>query len=423
MKVLFLSTSDIQGGAARAAHRLYQGLLSIGVNVKVLVQSKSIDDPRIIAPSGKIAKGLAALRPTLDLLPLYLTGEQSSAFATSWLQNPVYVREEVNEFSPDIIHLHWVNKGFLRIESLSKFDVPIVWTLHDMWAFTGGCQMTHGCKGYQNTCGNCPQLKHSGKYDLSHWIFNRKKRAWSDINLTLACPSQWISECVSKSSLFKDRSSILIPHGLNLNHFRPTPKKIARDILDLPLEKRLILFSAVNPRVNPYKGFNYFLEMLDYLAMSPLRYDLEIVVLGISDKKLDLDLPFKAHYPGYFNDDISLGLVNSAVDLIVTPSTQDNLPLTVMEALTSGTPCVGFRVGGIPDMVTHKVNGYLVDFGDVQGLADGVVWVLEDPERWERLSKAARKKAVEEYDQLKIAKRYIQLYETLLQNPKGDAFE
>jgi glycosyltransferase involved in cell wall biosynthesis len=423
MKVLFLSTSDIQGGAARAAHRLYQGLLSVGVDVRVLVQSKSIDDPRIIAPSGKIAKGLSALRPTLDLLPLYLTGEQSSAFATSWLPSPVYLHKNVKEFSPDIIHLHWVNKGFLHIESLSNFNVPIVWTLHDMWAFTGGCQMTHGCEGYQNACGSCPQLKHSGKCDLSHWIFNRKLRAWSNINLTLACPSRWISGCVSESSLFKSKSSIVIPNGLDLSHFCTISKGVAREILNLPLDKHLILFSAVNPIINPYKGFNFFLEMIDLLRTSPIRDDLEVVILGIDEKKLELDLPFPTHYPGYFHDEISLGIVNAAVDLIIAPSIQDNLPLTVMEALACGTPCVGFRVGGIPDMVTHQENGYLVEVGDVQGLADGVVWVLEDPERWERLSKAARKKAVDEYDQVKIAKRYLKLYESLLRNPKGDAFE
>ena len=419
MKVLSVSTSDMRGGAAKAAYRLHQGLLSLGVDSKMLVQSKSGEDPTVIAPLGKFRKGLSALRPTLDMLPISLFGGAQRSFSTAWL--PDGLDAQLQRLSPDIIHLHWVNKGFVRIESLPKFRGRLVWTLHDMWPMTGGCHSDLGCERYQEACGNCPQLGRACKHDLSDWILRRKKRAWDGLDLTLVCPSRWMAECAWESTIFREKRIEVIPNGLDLEVFRPVGRAAAREWLGLPKEKRLLLFSAINPLKNPYKGFAYFQQAMHRLRESQLGDDLEIVILGSNTPQEKPNLPFPAHYMGVLHDEISLALIYAAVDLLAAPSIQDNLPQTVMEAIACGTPCAGFRVGGIPDMITDQENGYLADFGDVQDIAHGIEWILEKPERYAKLSNEARLKAERQYDQKKTAKQYIDLYQDLIRRQGQEA--
>jgi glycosyltransferase involved in cell wall biosynthesis len=416
MNVLMLSVSDKKGGAAKAAYRLHQGLLEKGIQSNILVQSKASEDPRVMGPEGKFSKGMNALHPTLDMIPLYLFGKKGSSFSTAW--SPDSLKGRLNQIPKDIIHLHWVNKGFLRIETLPRIKSPIVWTLHDMWPMTGGCHYDFGCGRYIDRCGNCPQLSRAGPHDLSSWIMKRKIRSWRELELKLICPSQWMASCARESQLFADKRIEVIPNGINLEKYRPIDKLQARDWLGLPKDKRLILFSAVNPLENPQKGFSYFRDALYLLNTVENKESIEkpeIVLLGSSKPEDNLDLPFMTHFLGVLHDDISLALVYAAVDLFVAPSVQDNLPLTVMEAIACGIPCVAFRVGGIPEMIEHKENGYLADFGDRQAFADGIQWVLADRERWQKLSRAARKKAVQSYDRKLVVEKHIKIYRELIE--------
>ena len=412
IKPLLLSTSDINGGAARAAYRLHQGLKNIGVDSQMLVQNKQSDDYTVIVPVSKVGKGIGQLKPTLDILPLQLYPQRDrSTYSVQWL--PDNLAAQVAQINPDLINLHWINHGYLKVETIAKFNKPIVWTLHDMWAFTGGCHYNGDCMNYTNSCGNCPQLHSSKEKDLSRWIWQRKAKAWQNLNLTIVTPSHWLAKCAASSSLLKDIRIEVIPNGLDTKQYKPIEKSVARSILGLPEDKQLILFGAVSATSDPRKGFNFLQSALQNLSQSGWGKQVEVVIFGASQPKNLPELGLKSHYLGRLNDDISLSLVYAAADVFLAPSIQDNLPNTVMESLACGTPCVAFDIGGMPDMIVHQQNGYLSKSFDIEDLARGITWVLEDKQRWLGISQRGREKVEAEFTLKAQAQKYMSLYQSL----------
>jgi glycosyltransferase involved in cell wall biosynthesis len=413
VKVLILSTNELEGGAARAAYRLHQGLLEQGTDSHMLVQSRSTEHPRVHAPQAKINRGLSAIRPTLDQLPMALfapAGRQG--FAAQWF--PDQLAGRVKRLQPDILNLHWVCKGFLKIETLSHFSAPIVWTFHDMWAMTGGCFYAGDCAAFQQECGKCPKLESRRGNDLSRWVWRRKKRAWRDVAVTVVCPSRWMARQAAQSALFAGRRIEVIPNGLDLQRFRPFERSQARDMLGLPQNKHLLLFSAVRASHNPYKGFSLLPAIFERLSGIGALDQVELVVLGETDAQAVSSMPVHTHLLGHLHDEVSLALAYSAADVLLAPSLQDNFPNSVLEALACGTPVVAFNVGGIPEMVEHQADGYLVDAGDTASFAAGVRWILEDAGRRAVLSGQARQRAVAQFDQSIQVRRYLELYAQLL---------
>ena len=414
---LLISSSDIDGGAARAAYRLHRGLKNIGVDSQMLVQNKQSDDYTVIGPVSKIDKGIGKLKPTLDGLPIQLYAHRDrSTYSVQWL--PDNLAAQVAQINPDVIHLHWINGGYLKIETIAKFKKPIVWTLHDMWAFTGGCHYNGDCMNYTNSCGACPQLHSNKEKDLSRWVWQRKAKAWQNLNLTIVTPSHWLAKCAASSSLLKNLRIEVIPNGLDTQQYKPIEKSVARSILSLPEDKQLILFGAMSATSDPNKGFNFLQSALQNLSQSGWREQVELVVFGSSQPKNPTELGLKSHYLGRLNDDISLSLVYAAADVFVSPSVQDNLPNTVMESLACGTPCVAFDIGGMPDMIDHQQNGYLAKPFDVEDLARGIAWVLEDKHRWVALSQRGREKVENDFTVKAQAEKYISLYQSLIANKK-----
>lgn len=413
MKSLILSTYDIQGGSARAAYRLHKGLHSIGVASQMLVQTKLSDDETVIAPLTKLNKGIAKLKPTLDGLPLQLHRQRDRAhYSLQWL--PDAIAPTVAKIAPDVINLHWLNDGYIQIETIARLKKPIVWTLHDMWAFTGGCHYSQDCDRYTKSCGACPQLHSRRNWDLSHWLWKRKAKAWKHLNLTIVTPSKWLAKCATSSSLFQEHRIEVIPNGLDIDRYKPISRKVARDLLNLPQDKQLILFGAMSATIDRRKGFHLLQLALKKLSESGWQENIELVVFGTSQPSAPLNLGLKPHYLGRLNDDISLALVYAAADVFVAPSIQDNLPNTVMEALACGTPCVAFKVGGMPDMIEHQKNGYLAQTFDSGDLALGIAWVLEDGDRHQQLSRRAREKAEQEFSLELQAQRYLTLFNQVL---------
>jgi glycosyltransferase involved in cell wall biosynthesis len=206
----------------------------------------------------------------------------------------------------------------------------------------------------------------------------------------------------------------VIPNGLDLQKYKPIERSLARKLLDLPQDKQLILFGAMKSTSDRRKGFHLLLPALQKLSQSEWQKRLELVVFGASEPLEPPDFGFKANYIGKLGDDISLSLLYAAADVFVAPSVQDNLPNTVMEALACGTPCVAFKIGGMPDMIEHEQNGYLAQPYEVEDLARGIAWVLEDRERYEKLCDRAREKAEEEFTLELQAQRYLSLYKELI---------
>lgn len=413
IKPLLLNTSDIIGGAARAAYRLHQGLKNIGVDSQMLVQNKQSDDYSVIAPVSKLSKGIGKLTPTLDSIPLQIYPQRDrSTYSVQWL--PDNLAAQVAQINPDVINLHWINGGYLKIETIAKFNKPIVWTLHDMWAFTGGCHYNGDCMNYTNSCGTCPQLHSNKEKDLSRWIWQRKAKAWQNLNITIVTPSHWLAKCAASSSLLKDMRIEVIPNGLDAKQYKPIQKSVARSILGLPEDKQLILFGAMSATSDPRKGFNFLQSALQNLSQSGWRERAELVVFGSSQPKNHPEIGFKLHYLGKLNDDISLSLVYAAADVFIAPSVQDNLPNTVMESLSCGTPCVAFDIGGMPDMIEHQQNGYLAKPFNLEDLARGIAWVLEDEERLRKLGVNGREKVEQQFNIDMQSHSYLSLFADMI---------
>jgi glycosyltransferase involved in cell wall biosynthesis len=315
---------------------------------------------------------------------------------------------------PDIINLHWVSAGFLRIESLRKLKAPLVWTLHDMWPFTGGCHLSHDCIKFTGSCGACPILKSSRDFDLSRWIWRRKARVWKNLNLTIVTPSRWLAKRARISSLFKNFRIEIIPNGLDSRVFRPIDKKIARDALGIPEGQKIVLFGSVHPESDANKGFQLLKRALQAIKEQRKVGDITCLIFGVSGPRKNLDIGLSMHYLGFLHDDITLALAYSAADAFILPSLQENLPNTVMEALSCGTPCVAFNAGGTPEMIVHKKNGYLAHPFDVEDLGRGILWVLGNEARSKALSEYARKKAQREFDLGIQAKCYRALFDEII---------
>ncbi len=417
MKVCLLSNSDGRGGAYAAAYRLHQGLRSSGLDSTMLVGKKSRDDFTVVSSNSKLAKIWRNFAPSLDALPkFFYTQRENTPYSIQWL--PDQIASQVAQINPDIINLHWINAGYLQIETIAKFNKPIVWSLHDMWPFTGGCHYNQDCDRYTNSCGSCPQLHSTSNWDLSHWVWQRKAKALKNLNLTIVALSHWLAKCASASSLFQDLPVKVIPNGIDTTKYKPIEQKLARKLLDLPDNKQLVLFGAINATSATRKGFHLLQPSLQYLSQSGWQEKLEVVIFGASEPINPPNLGFKCHYLGRLNDDISIVLAYCAADVMVVPSIQDNLPNTVMEAIACGIPCVAFNIGGIPDMIEHQHNGYLARPFEEEDLAAGIAWILEDKERWQGLSSRAREKVEREFTPSTQASAYLKLYNQLLEGDR-----
>ncbi len=415
MKVLLLSTFATVGGASRAASRLLEGLNTSGIKAQMFVQEKIGTNKAVsVTPRSRYSQVLVKLRNLIDLQPLYslYPRRKRVPFSIHWLPGP-YV-SAINEMKPDIINLHWISGGFLNIGAVKALRFPMVWTLHDMWPFTGGCHYSGQCLEFIRKCGKCPVLASSHAWDLSRWNWRRKYRAWRYLNLTIVTPSKWLAEQARASSLFADRRIEVIPNGLDCRTFRPLDKENARKILGIPQDKKVVLFGCQDVRLDARKGFALLRDSIEKLKSSPVYRSIEFVVFGTSNAPEGSLLGFGPRFLGYLNDDTSLAMAYSAADLFVAPSLQDNLPNTVMESLACGTPCIAFNIGGMADMIEHKKCGYLAEAFHTGDFAKGILWALADNERWCGLSERARQKALTEFDFSIQSERYCRLFNDIL---------
>jgi glycosyltransferase involved in cell wall biosynthesis len=409
MKVLHLSTFDLVGGAARAAYRIHQATLGINIDSQLMVQHKQSSDPTVTAVESKL---VAKLRSVGDAAALNFYQQRQQMFSPQWF--PAALFKSIDRFAPDLIHLNWICNGFVPIEAFAKFKQPLVLTLHDMWAFTGGCHYTLGCTRYTVSCGDCPQLQSGREADLSRSVWQRKAKAWQNLNLTVVATSQWMAKCAGDSSLFRDLPIEVIPIGLDTNVFKPIDSSIARELLNLPPTKQLVLFGAINATGDARKGFHLLQQALARLLELGWGDRIELVVFGSSKPEKPPDLGFPVHYLGKLQDDLSLRIVYAAADVTIAPSIEEAFGQTASESLACGTPVVAFANTGLADIVDCHENGYVANYCDTADLARGIAWVLEDSERHHRLRQAARQKAEREYQMPVQAQRYRSLFDKIL---------
>ncbi|MEM9163611.1 MAG: glycosyltransferase family 4 protein [Cyanobacteria bacterium P01_F01_bin.4] len=419
MKVLHLSTSDYNGGAARGAYWMHKALQQAGVDSYMLVAEKSTDDPSVIGSQGITGsqKILNGVRQTVEYWPLRRYKQKKAGFFSPAIF-PSKLVDQVRAINPDIINLHWVSMGLLRPEYLQQFNKPIVWTLRDMWSFTGGCHYAGECDRYQQQCGCCPLLGSRRDKDLSRQLWQRKHKSWQTLPLTLAPISQWLADCARQSALFKTKHIEVIHNAVDTAQYYPIDKKVARDILNLPQDKKLILFGAISPTADARKGFTYLASALRTLSQQSDGQDrLEAVIFGTDQPAQSLNLGLKTTFLGRLHDNTMLTLAYSAADVMVVPSVQEAFGKTSIEAMACGTPVVSFDSTGLKDSVIHHETGYRAQCFSSDDLAKGILWVLEDLKRWQLLSNQARRWVEQAFAFPVQAKTYLKLYQTIYQAP------
>jgi glycosyltransferase involved in cell wall biosynthesis len=412
VKPLLLNTYDGQGGAGIATYRIHRALRSIGVDSKLLVQSSKGDDHTVTSPQGW-DRVPARLRPYLDKLPnRFFRRTKPELFSVAWV--PDRVLDRIGEIAPDLVHLFWVNNGFVRLETLGRIRQPSVWTLHDMWPFTGGCHYDDGCGRFSDRCGHCPSIYSTTERDVSRRVLERKLGAWKDWDVTVVATSEWLAEEARASMIFRDRDVRVIPNAIDIDTYKPIPKDVARSIYNLPRNKRIVMFSAFAATSHPRKGGHLLMHAIEQIASTHAAADIELVIVGASMPEHPKDFGIPVHYMGHFGDEISQVVLYSAADVLVAPSMQENLSNTVLEALACGTPVVAFRIGGMPDLIEHQTNGYLAQAFEPADLAAGILWVLDGDDRHAQLSARARAGVTATYTFEMIAQRYAALYRELL---------
>lgn len=385
MKILMVNTYDVRGGAARSVFRMYREMQANNADISLMVQNKWGNDPGIIGPESFFGKISAEIRPYLDFSITYPWHRKRTTFFPAWLPGNFISR--LRKIDPDLVHLNWITGGYVRIEDLARIERPVVWTLHDMWAFTGGCHYAETCTGYENDCGTCPVLRSNKEHDPSRWIFNRKMKTYRKIkNLTIITPSTWLAECVRKSPLLGQFPVEVVPNSLDTTVFFPEDKLRAREHFGLAPDKKIILFGAQDATRNKLKGFA---QLSEALKKMPEKRDSILAVFGSQEKGIRELFGFPAHYFGYISGDSGLRKLYSAADVMVVPSIQEVFGQTATEAMACGTPVVAFGSTGLADIVDHKSNGYLARAFDPEDLARGIGWCLEDPERSLELSRNA----------------------------------
>ena len=418
MKVVFLNTFESSGGAAIASKRLMIALQKNGIEVKMIVRDKQTDNNTIISINKNIIlKAINLLRFVWERFIIWIHHRFSkeNLFTVSIANTGYDLCAEKEIQVADIIHIHWINQGFLSLRTLKKLaesGKPIVCTMHDMWPVTGICHHARECVHFTKECGHCPFLKTKKYNDLSHKIFLAKRKAvFANKNVTFAGCSAWIADKARISGLSKNHSIRTIPNPIDIHTFKVMDKLSARRDLGLPDNKKLLLFGAANV-TDQRKGIYYLVDACNELIHHGFYTELCLVVFGHAKKAFKELFNIPIYHIGYLNQAEKIVMLYNAVDLFVIPSLEENLPNTIMESMACGTPCVGFQVGGIPEMIDHKQNGYVAEYKNAEDLAKGIHWVLTQAD-YTALSNNARQKVESTYSEDIVAKQYIELYKEI----------
>lgn len=396
-----------------AARRLLAALRLHGTEAHLLVQERNgpAQDGLVPLASAPGERRLALVRFTAERAVWWVRERDVSV---RWAFSPAPIGAELANHplvrQADVLHLHWTNFGFLSLgglEKLLRLGKPVVWTLHDQWAFTGGCHYSRGCERFKTHCRQCPFLRRPGERDLSFRIFEKKMSAYRDAPLTVVACSEWLAGEARQSALLSGFPIRSIPNPIDTTVWQPTDRRAARRALGLPLDKKLVLFGAGNLR-DERKGFRFVAEALGGLTGA------ELVVFGKNDPAVLAALPFPVHNLGVVSSENGLIAAYNAADVLAVPSLEDNLPNTIVEALACGTPVVAFATGGIPEMIQHRQTGWLAPPRDAAALSEGLRWAIFN-EKTENLREAARAFAVKNYAEAVVANQYQKLYQGIKQ--------
>lgn len=404
MNVLHINQFDIAGGAAIAAYRLHQGLIAQSVNSRLLVGWAKTNSDRVAAISRKsrVENRLYRFTQNFGLNNLHLI----SSFDIS--KHHFYQEADVINFH----NLHTGYFNYLAIPTLTK-NKPAIFTLHDMWSFTGHCAYSYDCNRWQTGCGQCPYLDAypAVRRDNTHLEWKLKNWLYSHSDLTVVAPSIWLKHQAEQSLLGRFPVHH-IPYGIDTEAYQPLDSVQCRSLLGIPLDKNVLMFGAENLK-DTRKGGNLLLAALERLPNS-LKAQTHLITLGNDGDAIATAVGMPNLNLGYVASDRLKSIAYSAADLFIFPTRADNLPLVLQESMACGTPMVSFKVGGVPDLVRPGITGYLAIPEDTSDFCNGIVQLLDDKMLRQQMSRNCREIALKEYPLELQAKRYIELYQHVL---------
>ena len=412
MNILHINLADQARGAAKAAFRLHKAQIKSGHSSQMLVGYKNKS------------------RPEIDMLPLRNTRWQKNLFdfvnrveertGLQYLWQPWKKQFLRHSFmrQTDVINLHNIHSGYFSHTILPEMSrmAPLVWTLHDLWSITGHCSYPylHDCERWKIGCGQCPALADYPpiSIDTTALLWRIKSSVYQRSDLTLVTPSSWMAELVRQSPLFKKFEIHCIPHGLDTKVFKPTPKPAARQKLGLPLDAKIVLFSAFD-LFQERKGGVYLFEALQRLVDEG-RKNLLLVTMGSEHVDLSDKYKFAVHHVGLLQDEKTMALCYSAADLYAGPSLAEAFGLVYMEAMACATPVIAFDCTAVPEVVRHNETGYLARFKEAEDFRHGLQLLLDDDALREKFGRQSRKIVEQEYTLELQAQRYVELYQHVI---------
>jgi len=411
INVLHVVAGDLNQGAARGAYWLHKGLLEQNIN-SILLNNGKLTDSNFenvvnINNFSKISRILNFIRARLDIyLKKIYSNPRKEIFSTGLFGfnflNYKYYKEA------DIIHLHWINGGFLDLKIINKINKPIIWTIRDMWPFTGGCHYTLDCIKYKTKCGNCLFLNSQKEKDLSSFLFKRKMVILNENPITFVGISNWISKKAMQSTILNGHKVQTIFNNIDSKAFKYYRKELAVLELGIKTDKKIILVGAINSK-NTWKGFHYLKDALNRLDRKKYCV-LTFGKINPSDfDKINLEI---THF-GFVNDDQLLSKIYSISDVYVTTATQEAFGKTVVEAMSCKTPVVCFDNSGPADLVDHQINGYLSKSFSSSEISKGIEWIVNNP-NYTQICDNASAKVLKEFDNNVIAEKYVNLYKSKL---------
>jgi len=419
LKVCHISSSDTGGGAARAAYRVHKSLVKnsekINIHSFMRVINKISDDPDVISGPPNNNNLNYLFHKILNKFARSAYYSDNINFSSIAWPKTGLAKELNNMFynkKLDIVNLHWLGSNTISIDEIGKLKMPVFWRLADQWAFCGCEHYTKLTDKNSNEKEDIQYIKGYKNFDLNTIMWKKKIKSWKS-NINIVAPSNWIANCARKSFLFKNSKIKVIPTPLDLQKWAPLDMKMARSILNLPMDKALILFGAQGGLSDMRKGGGFFLQALQKLS-SITSTNFEVVIFGQGNNRDQTNYPFKINYLGNLNDDVSIRLCYSACELFVISSIQDNLPGTALESHACGTPVVSFNVGGLADIIEDNITGSLVEPFNIEDLTQKIKLIIEDDFYRKKLSQNCRNRAEQLWNQDIISEMYNNFYRSIL---------
>lgn len=410
-KILILSKSDNHGGAAKAAFRLMEGLLSKGLEVNMLVDNKTTSHPNVFSYHqleehnfGYFVKRIVwKIKNRIRKQKWKKYPNRENVFLNDL--DSVSIINIIRKFDFDVLHLHFIANRFLNLKELRLIKKPIIWTLHDSWAFTGICHFTYECQKFERFCGNCPMLHSEKSNDFTNKIWKIKSKIYNDISLSIIAPSNWIASQVQVSSLLKEKRVYIIPNVIDLK-FLSNKSELFKPFFRFSLEKKYILFGAVNSLEDQNKGFNFVTKSLEIFCLK-VKSEVELIIYG-SESKVSNIGNIMVHNLGVLNSKEIIYLLRN-VNVALVPSKSENLSNTIMESMACSVPVVAFNIGGNSDLITHMEDGYLARPFDCEDYSNGILWCLSNEDLGER----TRTKIISRFNPMNAVDRHIDLFKSV----------